>query len=222
MKPSRSAGSSGFAAVLAALLAAVLAFCATPADAGPLRILAFGDSLTAGYGLKPEEAFPAVLALRLRDDGYDVAVANAGISGETTEMGLARFPRTLGEGADLVILELGGNDMLNNVDPRVTQRNLEKIIRLARAKNARVLLAGMVDINQLRPAAKQRFDAIFSTLAVKYSLPLYPFFLEGVGANPKLTQQGGLHPTAEGVRRIVERIAPLVEQTLGEMGAPRL
>jgi acyl-CoA thioesterase-1 len=160
--------------------------------------------------------------LRLRDDGYDVAVANAGISGETTEMGLARFPRTLGEGADLVILELGGNDMLNNVDPRVTQRNLEKIIRLARAKHARVLLAGMVDINQLRPVAKQRFDAIFSTLAVKYSLPLYPFFLEGVGANPKLTQQGGLHPTAEGVRRIVERIAPLVEQTLGEMGAPRL
>jgi len=205
-----------------ALIAFLSALASSPAAlARPLGVLAFGDSLTAGYGLKPEEAYPPVLAARLQKDGFDVVVANAGVSGETTKMGLARFADALGEGTDLVIVELGGNDMLSNVPPRRTRANLETMIQMAKAKGARVLLAGMVDVNLTRPATKKRFDAIFPALAAKYGLPLYPMFLEGVGANPKLTQPGGLHPTADGVRHIVDRIAPLVEKELAQIAAPR-
>jgi len=202
----------------------LLAFVAAsaPACAVPLRIVAFGDSLSAGYGLRPDEAFPAVLEKRLKKDGFDVAVENHGVSGNTTRMGLARFPAALGTGAALVILELGANDMLNNVDPRETKADLDKMIRLARGKGAPVLLAGMVDINLLRPAFKQRFDAIYPGLAAKHRLPLYPFFLEGVAGDKELTQSGGLHPTAEGVVTIVDRIAPLVEAALTTaMATPR-
>jgi acyl-CoA thioesterase-1 len=195
----------------AALAVASLFACAT-AQAEPARILAFGDSVTAGYGLKAEDSYPALLERRLRKDGYDVEVENAGVSGNTTQMGLARFPAALDAGADIVILELGANDMLTNIDPRVTKANLDRMIRLARAKGARVLLAGMIDINLTRPATKQRFDALFPQLAAKYELPLYPFILAGVAGDK--AQAGGLHPTAEGVVKIVDNLAPLVEAML--------
>lgn len=198
---------------LPAVLAA-LWLCAAPAQAKTMRVLAFGDSITAGYGLDPADAFPAVLERRLRKDGFDAAVVNAGVSGDTTQMGLARFPAALGAGADLVILELGANDMLNNVDPRVTKANLDKMIRLARSKGAPALLAGMVDLNPTRPAAKQRFDALFAQLAAKYRLPLYPFILQGVAGDKELTQTGGLHPTAEGAVKIADSLSPLVEALL--------
>lgn len=201
-----------FLAALAALC--WLNFSSAPAVAAALRIVAFGDSLTAGYGLNPEDAFPAVLERRLRKDGFDAAVENHGVSGDTTQMGLARFPAALDAGAALVILELGGNDMLNNVDPRITKANIEKMIRLARGKRVRVLLAGMVDINLLRPATKRRFDALYPQLASKHQLPLYPYFLEGVAGDRRLTQEGGLHPTPEGVVKIVDGVAPLVEAAL--------
>jgi acyl-CoA thioesterase-1 len=186
----------------------------TGAWAGPLRVIAFGDSITAGYGLTAEEAYPAVLQTRLRRDGLDAVVENAGVSGNTTQMGLARFGKALGAGADLVILALGANDMLNNVDPRVTKANLEKMIRLAQRKGASVLLAGMVDLNLARPAAKQRFDALYPELALKYRLPLYPFILQGVAGDKALAQPGGLHPTAEGAVKIADNLAPLVEAIL--------
>lgn len=211
-------------ALLCALVVLFAALSLRPAAstvAPRWRVVAFGDSLTAGYGLDPSDAFPPVLAARLRGAGYPVTIDNAGVSGETTRQGLARLPAALASHPDLVILELGANDMLNGVDPAKTQDNLDRMIRLAQKAGARVLLAGMVAIDQSRPQEKRRFDAIFPTLAQKYRLPLYPQFLEGVGANPELTQPGGLHPTKQGVRKIVERIAPLVEKTLKEMAASR-
>jgi acyl-CoA thioesterase I len=197
-----------------AALAAAWFLAGDPARAATLRVLAFGDSVTAGYGLEASDAYPAQLERRLRKDGFDVVVENGGVSGNTTQMGRARFAATLGAGADLVILELGGNDMLNSIDPRITKANLEKMIRLARARGARVLLAGMIDLNPLRPATKQRFDALYPQLAAKYDLPLYPFILEGVAGDKEYAQQGWLHPTAEGAARIVDKIAPLVEAML--------
>jgi acyl-CoA thioesterase-1 len=195
-----------------ALFLAVLS--STGAWAAPLRVLAFGDSITAGYGLTGDEAFPAVLQARLRKDGFDAIVENAGVSGNTTQMGLTRFGRALGAGADLVILALGANDMLNNVEPRVTRSNLEKMIRLAQRKGAPVLLAGMIDLNLARPATKQRFDALYPELAKKYRLPLFPFILHGVAGDKNLAQPGGLHPTAEGAVKIADNLAPLVEAIL--------
>jgi len=201
---------------------AVLAACwlfASPTFAAPVRILAFGDSLTAGYGLKPEEAFPPVLGQRLRADGFDVVIANGGVSGDTTRIGLARLPAALAAKPDLVILELGANDMLNGIDPKTTRANLDRMIRLIRARGARIILAGMQSAEHGGTAYKRRFDAIYPALAAKYALPFYPFFLAAVAGHPDLVLWGGLHPKPEGVRIIADRMAPLVERTLAEMGA---
>ena len=184
------------------------------ARAEPLRVIALGDSLTAGYLLPADAAFPAQLERRLRADGFDVKVANAGVSGDTTAGGLARLNFSLGDKADLVILELGANDMLRGVDPRITRANLEKIVAQIEARRAKVLLAGMLASNNYGPDYKAKFDAIFPDLARERALPLYPFFLEGVAGDKALSMPDGLHPTAEGVARIVEGLAPLVEQSL--------
>ncbi len=199
----------------------LLALGAGAAFAEPLRILAFGDSLTAGYGLRAEEAFPFVLAERLRAAGYEVAVANAGVAGDTTAMGLRRLPQALAGRPDLVILELGANDMLNNIDPGVTRTNLERMVKLCRGQGALVLLAGMRAFNDWPAARKEKFDAIFPALAAKHRLPFYPFFLEGVFGRNELLLWGGPHPNTEGVRLIVDRIAPLVEKTLQGLGPRR-
>jgi len=197
------------------------AFAASPLAAAPLKVLAFGDSLTAGYGLASEEAFPVALGRRLAADGYEVVLANGGVSGNTTQMALARLGPALENKPDLVVLEIGGNDMLNDVPLATTARNLDLIIRRIRASGARLLLAGMVSAEHRGADYKNRFDALFPAAARRYGLPFYPFFLEGVAANPLLTQQGGLHPTRDGVDQIVARITPLVETTLDEMGGRR-
>ncbi len=188
----------------------------------PLRIVAFGDSLTAGFGLKTKEAFPPVLGRRLRADGYNVAVVNAGVSGDTTQMGIARLESVLASGPELVILELGANDMLNDIDLNFTLANLEKMILRIQASGARVLLAGMRATEDKDADIRQRFDAIYPALAIKYALPYYPFFLEGVAGDPALVLWGGLHPTAKGVRVIVDKIAPMVERILDQLGAPTI
>jgi acyl-CoA thioesterase-1 len=200
-------------------MALLFAYCVAigAAAAKPVRILAFGDSLTAGYGLPADQAYPAVLERRLIADGYDVHIINAGVSGDTTEGGLARIDYALEDGADLVILELGANDMLNGVDPKATRKNLDKIVAICRAKSAKVLLGGMVASGNFGQARQREFDAIFPRLAAKYALPFYPFFLEGVINDPNLVLWGGLHPNAAGVQRVVERLAPLVEKTLDGM-----
>ncbi len=199
------------------LILAFLLCSFVPARAEPLRVLAFGDSLTAGYMLPADAAFPAQLERRLRAEGFDATVINAGVSGETTAAGLARVDFSLGEGADLVILELGANDMLLGVDPKVTSANLDKIVTKIEARKAAVLLAGMIASDNFGPDYKARFDAVFPELAARRGLPLYPFFLSGVAGDKALSLSGGLHPNADGAARIASGIAPLVEQSLARL-----
>jgi len=191
------------------------------AAARPLRVLGFGDSLTAGYLLPADAAFPAQLEKRLRADGFDAAVVNAGVSGDTSAGGRERIAFSLQDGADLVILELGANDMLRGLDPKATRDNLEKIIADCRAAGARVLLAGMVASGNFGPDYKKAFDAIYPELAARRGLPLYPFFLEGVSGDKMLSLADGLHPNAQGVARIVNGIAPLVEASLTQIRVER-
>jgi len=200
------------------ILILALPLCSfVPARAEPLRILAFGDSLTAGFMLPADAAFPAQLERRLRADGFDATVINAGVSGETTAAGLARADFALGEGADLVILELGANDMLRGVDPKITSANLDKIVTEIEARKAAVLLAGMVASGNFGPDYKARFDAVFPDLAARRGLPIYPFFLSGVAGDKALVLPDGLHPNADGAARIAGGIAPLVEQSLARL-----
>ena len=188
------------------------------AEAERLRVLAFGDSLTAGLGLAAQDAFPAQLEQRLRADGFDARVANAGVSGETSGEGLARLDFTLEPGADLVILELGANDMLRGLPPKAARENLERMIDAIEARGARVLLAGMKANINFGPDYKAQFDAIFPDLAKERNLPLYPFFLDGVAGDRTLVQSDGLHPNPKGVARMVEGVAPLVEECLRSAG----
>jgi acyl-CoA thioesterase-1 len=207
---------SGVLATVAALLAAVEA-----ARAEPLRVIAFGDSLTAGYSLPADAAFPAVLERRLREDGYEVKVVNAGVSGETTGGGLNRIGYALRDGGDLLILELGANDNLRGFDPQGTRANLEKIIAACDAKGVKVLLAGMLSIANYGEETRQAYEAIFPDLAGERGLPLYPFFLDGVLGAEGMTLPDGLHPSRAGVERIVSGIAPLVEKSLDAVRAAR-
>ncbi len=182
-----------------------------------MTILAFGDSLTAGYGLAGEDAFPGRLEKALSEKGYRVRVVNAGVSGDTSAGGAARIGWSLADQPDLVILELGANDALRGLDPEQTRTNLATIITQSRAAGARVLLAGMKAPRSLGEDYVRRFDAVYPELAAEFNLPLYPFFLDGVTGNPALNQEDGIHPNAAGVRVIVERILPYVEQILAQL-----
>ena len=177
----------------------------------PLRLVALGDSLTAGYGLPAEAAFPAVLERALKQRGHNVEVANAGVSGDTASGGLQRLEWSVLDGTDGVILELGANDMLRGLDPKVTRQALETIIQRLKARGIPVMLAGMYATRNLGPDYVARFDAIYRDLAGTYGLVLYPFFLEGVAGQKGLNLPDGLHPTAQGVEQIVRGILPSVE-----------
>ncbi len=181
-----------------------------------VTLLAFGDSLTAGYMLPPNDAFPAQLQMALQAKGYKVQVVNAGVSGDTSAGGLQRLDWSLQGGADAVILELGANDALRGIDPALTRTNLDKILAALKAKGADVLVAGMRAPNNWGADYARAFDAIYPELAQKYGTGLYPFFLEGVALDPKLVLQDGLHPTASGVAEIVTRILPDVERLLAK------
>jgi acyl-CoA thioesterase-1 len=184
--------------------------------AAATRILAFGDSLTAGLGVAPDQAFPAQLAARLRADGYDVAVDNGGVSGDTTADGLARFDWTMGDHPDVVLLELGANDMLRGLDPKRAEANLATMLGKLKAAQVKVLLLGMRGANNWGADYQKSFDAIYPALAKKYDVPLYPFFLDGVALDPKLNQADMLHPNPAGVAVIVGHVAPAVERMLGK------
>jgi len=187
---------------------------AARAESRPIRIVAFGDSLMAGYGIAEAAAFPAVLERALRQRGHDVAVVNAGVSGDTASGGLGRLDWSVPDGVDGVILELGANDMLRGVDPEVTRAALDAIVRRLGERGVPVMLAGMVAAPNLGAAFAERFDAIYRDLARTYGLVLYPFFLEGVADDPNLNLSDGLHPSPTGVARIVEGILPSVETFL--------
>jgi acyl-CoA thioesterase-1 len=204
-----------FRVLLCNWLIAVLAFGATAAPASqPLRIVVLGDSLVAGLGLKPSEAFPAQLERALKERGHAVEVINAGVSGDTTAGGLDRVAWAVPERTAAVILELGANDALRGLDPRRAKANLDKIITTLKAGGAEVLLAGMLAPRNLGEPYTRAFDAIYPELAAKHGLLLYPFFLDGVALNAKLNLDDGLHPNSRGVAEITRKILPSVEQLI--------
>ena len=173
-----------------------------------------GDSLTAGYGLAPEEAFPAQLQARLKTLGIDAEIVNAGVSGDTTAGGLARLDWALADKPDYVLVELGANDALRGLEPAAAKDHLDKIVAGIIAKDAKPVLLGMIALGYWGREYGTAFNAIYPELAAKYRVPLYPFFLEGVAQDPALNQEDGLHPNAKGVARIVGRIAPFLERVL--------
>lgn len=184
------------------------------AEAEPYRIVGLGDSLMAGYQLGPGESFPDKLQVALKARGMDVEVAGAGVSGDTSSSGLARLDWSVPDGTDLVILEFGGNDMLRGITPELTEKNLNSMLSRLQQRNIRVLLAGMLAAPNLGPEYEQAFNGIYQRLAEKYGVPLYPFFLDGVAANLQLLQADGMHPTAQGVDVMVERMLPSVEKVI--------
>jgi acyl-CoA thioesterase-1 len=195
-------------------LAAFLSFLTGPASGEERVIVAFGDSLTAGQGVSAEQSYPALLTARLLAEGYPYRVVNAGVSGDTTAGGLRRVDWALRLRPEIVILELGINDALRGQDLASVRANLDQLVERFQSAGARVLIAGM----RLPPNYGARYDAGFQRLyedvARKRGAPLMPFFLDGVGGNPRLNQMDGIHPTAEGYRIIVDRLWPYLRPLL--------
>jgi acyl-CoA thioesterase I len=187
----------------------------------PVKIVALGDSLAAGYGLDIQNALPAQLEKALKAKGVAVEIENAGVSGDTSSGGLSRLDWSVGEGTDAVILELGANDMLRGVDPKVTRQALEAIIEKLKSRNVEVLLTGMRAAPNMGEDFQRRFDSIYPELVAKYGLVYYPFILEGIAAQAKFTQQDGMHPNAAGVSQIVTGIMPKVEELIARVRAKR-
>ena len=177
-------------------------------------IAAFGDSLSAGYGLPESEAFPARLEAALRETGTTVRVINAGVSGDTSAGGRARLNWLLADGPDAVIVELGANDALRGVDPKETRGNLSTILETLNERGVRVLLTGMMAPPNLGDRYAKTFNAIYPELALAHDVMLYPFFLDGVAAQSTLNQIDGIHPNAAGVAVIVNRILPYVRRLI--------
>ncbi len=196
------------------LIAPALAQTALAADAGSLRVVVLGDSLSAGFGLPALDSFPAKLQKALKDKQISVEISNAGVSGDTSSGGRDRLDWSVPEGVDAVIVELGANDALRGVDPIVTRAALEDIVKRLKARHVAVLLCGMLAPPNYGADYAARFNAIYPELARQYDVPLYPFFLDGVAADMTLNQADGLHPTAQGVDVIVARILPSVEALL--------
>ncbi len=191
------------------------------AQSRPLRIVALGDSLTAGYGLPANAAFPAVLARALKAKGIAVEVANAGVSGDIAQGGLDRLDWSVPDGTDGVIVELGANDALRGMDPAGTRRAIEAIVTRLKARGIAVMLAGMEAPPNLGPDYVAQFRSLYVDIAERHGLVLYPFFLEGVAGRRDLNLPDGIHPTAEGVRTIVRNILPTVETFLSQIPRTR-
>lgn len=203
----------------AAMLAAALLLADIPgAAARELKLVALGDSLTAGYGLEELQAFPARLQQALRARGHAVTIANAGVSGDTSAGGLDRLDWSVPDGTDAVIVELGANDALRGLSPEATRRNLTTIVERLHQRGIAVLLAGMLAPPNMGSDYADAFNAIFPEIAGSYDLAFYPFFLDGVAANAGLTQADGMHPTAAGIDEIVARFLPTAEALLGKLG----
>jgi acyl-CoA thioesterase-1 len=204
------------ARVLKLVVAIALTIAAEGALAnGTCRIAVLGDSLASSYGLELADGFPARLEQRLAAGGYDCAVLDAGVSGDTSAGGRARLDWLLADQPTHVIVELGGNDALRALPPEEMERNLDAIIARLKAEGIEVLLAGMLAPPNLGQAYGEAFAAVFPRLAEKHDVPLYPFFLDGVAGYPELNQPDGIHPSAAGIERIVERILPAIEAWLG-------
>lgn len=187
------------------------------AQSGVTTIVAFGDSLTAGYGVTKNESWPSVLARSLKSSGQNIRIVNAGVSGDTTAGGRARLAWSLGgaTGApDIVIVALGGNDALRGLSPEQARQNLDAILTELNKKSIRVLLAGMLAPPNLGVEYQRAFRALYRDLATKHKVAFYPFILDGVAADPALNQPDGIHPNAEGHAIIAARIEPYVRALL--------
>ena len=180
-------------------------------------ILAFGDSLTAGYGLERDDSFPRQLENSLATSGYPVTVINSGVSGDTSAGGLARLEWALAGNPQIVLVELGANDALRGLDPAQTYDNLDQILVRLKKAGCRIVFAGMRAPRNLGLDYTFEFDQIYPDLADRHDLYFYPFFLEGVAADPGLNQADGIHPNAEGVRVVVKGIQPLVVKAVEEI-----
>jgi acyl-CoA thioesterase-1 len=196
------------------------AFAQAP-PAGTIKLVVLGDSLSAGLGLPAADAFPAQLEKALQNKGLIVAINNAGVSGDTASGGLDRLDWSVPADTQGVILELGANDALRGLDPKVTRGALENILKRLKARGIAVLLCGMVAPPNYGAEYAAQFNTIFPDLARTYDVPLYPFFLEGVAADTKLNQADGMHPTAAGIAVIVKNIMPTVESFVREISAQK-
>jgi acyl-CoA thioesterase I len=204
-------------AVAAALFGTLLGapvFANVPGDNPPVRILVLGDSLSSGWGLAADQAFPARLESALRARGHAVRLINAGVAGDTTAGGRARLDWALAENPEIVIVELGANDGMRGIDPRATRANLDAILTRLKTRGVRVLLAGMVAPPNLGEEFGREFNAVFPALARRHGVEFYPFFLDGVAARRGLNQPDGIHPNIRGVAVIVDRILPYVVRLL--------
>jgi acyl-CoA thioesterase-1 len=186
-----------------------------------VKIVALGDSLTAGYGLPAGDAFPVKLSAALKAKGANVQITNAGVSGDTSSGGLERLDWAIEPDTDAVILELGANDGLRGIDPKVTRKAIDAIVKRLADRNITVLLCGMLAPPNLGSEYGTKFNVIFPDIAKSYNTLLYPFFLTGVVADPKLNQRDGMHPTAKGVDIIVTNILPSVEQLIARVKSQR-
>jgi acyl-CoA thioesterase-1 len=208
-----------FLGLLAVALGAHAPAMAQSKPAKTLKIVALGDSLTAGYQLANGEAYPDVLQKALAGRGIQSVVANAGVSGDTTTGGLARLDFSVPEGTDAVLLELGANDMMRGVDPEIPRANLTKMILKLKERNIPVMLFGIPAWSNAGPDYGKKFNAIYPDLALVYQVPLYPFFLEGLIGNRDMMLADGIHPSAAGVREMVRLTLPHVEAFLRKLPA---
>lgn len=183
---------------------------ASVAKAGTLEIVGLGDSLMAGYELPEGDGFPAVLEAALKAKGFDVGVANAGVSGDTTSGGLERLDWSAPDGTELVILELGGNDALRGISPAISRDNLDKMLTRLKERNIRVVLAGMLAPPSMGKDYEAAFNPLFTELATKHAVPLIPFFLEGVAGQAALQLSDRIHPNRAGVDKMVENALPII------------
>jgi len=211
-----------FAALaLVTFVCALAPAVARAADERPVKIVVLGDSLSAGFGLPADAAFPAKLALALKAKGIAANVANAGVSGDTASGGLGRLDWSVPEGTEAVVVELGANDALRGLDPALTKTALDGILNKLDGRRIAVMLAGMRAPRNLGADYVRAYDAIYPALASAHVVVFYPFFLDGVATDPKLNQSDGLHPNAAGVDVIVARILPQVEELIARARSAR-
>ena len=189
------------------------------AEARTIQLVGLGDSLMAGYQLPPGDGFPAKLEAALKAKGLDVAVADAGVSGDTTSGGRSRVDWSVTDGTDGVILELGANDALRGIPPEQTEKNLETMIGQLKQRKIPVLLVGMLAPPNMGADYAEKFNPIYKRLADKYQLALYPFFLDGVATHADLQLSDGMHPNPKGVDVMVERILPAIVTFVGMIDA---
>lgn len=197
----------------------MLALLVSPVTAAdrPIRLVVLGDSLSAGLGLAVQDSLPAKLERALKAEGHNVAIANAGVSGDTAAGGLARLDWSVPEGTDAVILELGANDAMRGADPKQTRAALDAIVRRLKERRIAVLLAGMLAPRNLGEDYARAFDPIYPELAAAHGLILYPFIAEGVVGDRALNQADGIHPTAAGVDVIVAHMLPKAEELIARV-----